>query len=1680
MNPLDSLLETPVQPLLPSVASQQRDGARGILAAGQLLADAPVDWLHRVADTLAAKAAGQADWSSSLPQDLRAMASSMAEEQAAEAWQVAVDEALRQQADAFVYLLELGSQPADYPRLLNRSRQAAHRARLLARFGEEAPALADLSAYQAAFRARHQAQAKSAAIMGTAAAFSAPNDLSADLSQLLEQAIVAELRLRAEEGALEPGIAAMLDAPDGPGGWQWLAVTWNGATLAGAWVLTLPQAWGSRVTGLPLLLWVQGESGGLAHFEDLASLYHAIAADVQAPLPTALARQAQDAPAQGDGAALVPLAAGGATAIQALLQPWVQRFAALAEGNWPWPELDQALAQERMLDEARSALAIPMDSQRRLALTEVERQWQADALLEHLPTWLLSRPLEQREGFAQRLLAYHEAASQLEAWLSEQVPDFAVFAGRLLAERIEHDLGLEIKPDTVVASRPTHMTFEWFGNGTNLEPPPEGLFPRPPVNEHGPGGLRWVPSDTWEQVTLAELAMENLDADEAAETERLKAAHWLVPGLTAGYLIEILPVLDPLKQYDAHVRRSLDPARAPMPERLRRPFELELQLLAQVMHWSRRLSTRGQTMLQAAATEQDPARLAEQGLRLHWLVIHMDQELGQTVQGCCALVHAEDGHTLLHLPGAPDGFELIEHRSLSHALDTLRRGIASQSTLAEYVAQRLGGDPKISLAYFRQAALHHYDDYLRAPASLDQTLVCLQLDDRCFWLRARAAAQGRSQRGIHVARHLALQERYLGYLRAAMAMMPGVGTLVGLQTLYESASMVRSGWRQQDADLVGVGVVGVLGGILDVLLSSLPVASSLASVRQAVRAQAVLRQARQPLAGYEARLRLPGATALAGADAGTWLHDGQRYICQDGRAYAVYRRPGETTLRLRATATRRYEAPVRREGERWVTHADVGLRGGGGKLTLAENVFATWGPGSRHEPFTGATRTRALAQGRRLLNQYSFPNATLEAEFAFAYLADGIPPAWALRYRTGPGAAVVVAPVTDAWQAVRWTPAGSDDFTPSGRGGLVHLAPRGQGQPTEMVRLRGHYYPLLRGGGQEAERFIAPAGPAPASLAELDELILQGLGPVRVRLGATPAEAPTLIGPYTQTFAERLGERFPHLAPAARRAWAEIVYRRASQSAQGLTQQRLRAIERLIADDTAEPLRALFPRMIDSLVTELARRDLADSFSQVHWSLTTAERTALQQALAGQGAEELRMMMNGFLVGRGYSVLFDHAIAGRYLSVFRRPGRPEIYVLVQLDRLGAVNLYGNHGASLLTQPWLDMVIPRISNVEAAAVVRAARYRGELVPVLGGATAPSAASVEIIWERVFLLADIPGAPLAVRSWRSALRPIQPGDVESAPGSGMFRNADTGLIEGARVHGQWLPVFPVADDTRLLLSRPADLPTPLTFDALNRCIRERFAEQPWLVAREGTEWSVRRHLFLAPLDRQLGRTRPGLTPPSAFSVAEAAFARAQGSDHARLLHLEHVLSSWVHNSHAQGDLADPLLLLSTLSPERLEGGLNWRLALPPDIATPAPGVLYLRPVEQYTQGLLETVRRPRMRHHAFNLADDLLVRYGLIQEHRVGRFAQYRQPSTGRVYVVAVQIAEADQVLVAADEGLEALSSTWIARWRERLAPRQAEALAQAVDQGRLVRLLAALRLDAPAEQGVLALIRLSEF
>ncbi|MBD1552240.1 hypothetical protein [Pseudomonas typographi] len=1693
MTDLTDLLGPPtLEPVafLPGHAEQATAALDGALA----IAERPVEWLNAVADALASPSPPQA-LAPLLAAEHAPLFSALALQPAA--WQTALAEALGEQAQAFDRLLRPGSQSQAYPRLLLEGDRNRHQARLLERFGELPPSAPALATYREHLARRAGAcQASQQALGGLSLA--TIEQAPAALLPALRDALWHEAWLQHEEGALPADALAWLGSHLAPGTFQCCAVNVGGMPIPGAWVLADAYLWQANTHAQHVFLWLHGAAGGLQYVAHPSELRERLAFTLRCGVPTPLMQQlAPRLPATFslDGpVGFEVLPDGLLGGLREIAGQWQAAAQAIKGGQGPWPDMPLVAAQERAWQETLGCLAIADNATRLAAIGEVEGRWFAAAVIDRLPPWLLALDEAARRRYTDQLGAYHHASQRLEHWLADTLPSFADFAGKLMAARIRRALCVSVAPDAPFIERP--MAVEYRPYPAIVEPPPADLLIYPPA-EPGP---RWVAGDAWETLTLAQFACENIDLGSEMEQARLAMAHLLAPFVpacepgdqgphpeharwqwTPHYLGRLLAEEDPLRRYEQLLEHRLAPEESDDPQRLLEPYEHEISLCAQVAHWRRQLSRAGLNMLLAAAVARTPAALEQAGLCIHTLQLSIGVHPQRGVQGVGVVERRSDGLAVLYLPGVPHGPVLVERPQVGAVSQWLLDELKAQPHFRQYLAERLKGLVVAEvLSYMNQAALRDYHGYLSLHRSAEQTLGRLQLADRRLLLLAQAEQHGRSQRSILQARPSAAQY-WLGWGRFALSFVPGIGTLISLQEAYESVRLLQEAGGRRDA-VAAFEAAGALGAsVLDVLTSLVPGLAGLPALRKAAAARRLLHSGNR-LPALALRYTPQDRQYLHGRDTGSFLRGGEQWIELDGHLRQVYRRPGEGTLRLRRLPGQFYEAPVRREGMHWARHADVGVLGGGGKLTAAESVFADWGAGRR---------ATALAQGRRLLAQFDFLDDTAAEEFARAYVAEARIPQWALQYRrTGDLPGPPPADHLLAGLEVAITPA--DRFFGGQYGGQADIMFSGEGVTRPHVRLNGRYYPLMgRPVANDRRTYIPGPGPLPESLGELDRLIERGAGPLRVQLGDSVPAAATLLGPYPETFIQRLRRVRPWLTDETVEAWGEALYREGEVPGiapphNRLHGQRLRRLEDIVEgrgkrlDDYREPLRGLDLFEVRQLPVVFGLGAPVVRFDRLGIRLG-ADDVALARRSMANIAGGFSQVVERVLTRGGYEILDNLDHHGRTLTLFRRAGLPDSYLMLT-QRAGSTfhipttqPAAGGPLALFFSELHVRRVIERIEHPALRQYLQTARREGRLHTLIAG-VGIAGQEVRMRLQRIRLVAGLEPDPPAEAPWRRWLQPLTDQDIETDFRSGLYRSQPDGPAQAIEVEGLRLPIFPTPNPGTVVISHPLSLPDPLSLQALNQYLHARFDEQPWLFARRGAVWRAQRPMFAAPVEQMAMLARPGLSAVSALNVADHVFQANQGDALARLTRQEHVLVAWQGHSAHLGSLADPIRLAMPHAPTALPGGSGYRLVITPELPTASPASLHLTFGAGEHRRLLAARQAPQPQGIAM-LVGNALQHYGLAYHGAHGGVMHYGQANTGLAYLVLPRHSFSHELNLAPQGQGRMLSNAWIDTWLAELPAQQAEPLRQALGTGRLVPLVACVRFGASPADDRLVLMRL---
>jgi hypothetical protein len=711
--------------------------------------------------------------------------------------------------------------------------------------------------------------------------------------------------------------------------------------LPGAYVFGAIQAWQMPDQLSTVLLLFTGEDGGLQEFASLRALSDTVAASLKDP-------------------AFSPVWVRYTLAAQRFLKPLL-RLPALplvstpVSEDWIDDHLDRVLAEhvERLerseedstrhlsFDELAAALAAPLHEVRETAVNRIAERRRLQALLENMPRWLTGAPEAARRQYASLLEDYNRLAGGQERALQDQPTLIQPFASQLLARRLLADLRHSVDPERVQLRMPDAVEIKAV---TNV-----------------PSEIR-VPSKVLEDWSLTELALWNIDRQ---VTLRLGYAHFIdrdtglalsIPGLTTEYLRRLIIELDVARQYRQQLATvfKVETAQTLRTQILLLPYAAAFRLQVFAAYHKGRVSQAGRGLLERVAgarTAQDlPA-----GSRLSSVQL----SLGGSERHTSALLLIEAGEAVfLYLPGVPDGASIIQGASVSAVKETLLGRLRTASTRTWLAGLGGLGEPSPGReAYLNEACQRDFSGFVRFVKVHYPVwpLACALLNHRLERLLNEARAVSRSREDVRSAFARQLREGATQLLHSGLYYLPGIGTALEVYDGWQDASAAAAAFERGDAALGLRRLASAEMNFGFALLLFVPGLGAARVARQAVRPHRLRRGPALSVgtsvtrlngfAGHEVKVNLLEARPQYGIDAGTWKQAGKLYIWQDAKAYEVYRRSGELSLRLRRTATNSHEHPVRVGPDgRFVTHLDSGLRAGGrsraGSASADESVMS--------------------------------------------------------------------------------------------------------------------------------------------------------------------------------------------------------------------------------------------------------------------------------------------------------------------------------------------------------------------------------------------------------------------------------------------------------------------------------------------------------------------------------------------------------------------------------------------------------------------------------------------------------------------------------------------------------------------------------------------------------------------
>lgn len=1002
-----------------------------------------------------------------------------------------------------------------------------------------------------------------------------------------------------------------------------------------------------------------------------------------------------------------------------------------------------------------------------------------------LPRWLSGATESVRDEYGRQLVAYHASARALETHLQQVLPSFEEYVRTQMGSRIRNELGLELDPDVVMIDLPERVWRDYdidpqFGRVTNYAAP-------------------WVASVEREQLSLSELARRNFRRDDEQMARRLDFAvismdePQTAPGLTGIWLQHAIPALDVAHGYLTLLEEVFGvPSMASEQglrdaDRLLEPYERQIMLLGICERARRRLSEEGYQMLMLAAQARSRAETDALHLQMNWLQFKpgtsvSGEDASHTLSGACMIRHQHTNRTLIYLPDAPADLGLIEAPDPVVARARLIQELVSQPALIAYLAERTLDSANLArhVSYINQALARGFDGFLRFVPAHDLQLAAQALHCRAWILHRKVRARARTRFDLAREADKQQNETLLMYFRAMLAFLPGIGTAISLQDGWNDGHTAAQAFAQgrRDDGLLAVGAAAL--SVLDVVFSVVPGVATIRVLTKAanrgLRAGATAAAGKYlitPFEGYEVHKSLAGALAQSGPDIGTLKKDGQLWIQRENQVYAVYRRAGEQTLRLKKTAAHGYEPPVMLENGAWVYHSNVGLKGGV-RSTIAETVIAN----AHNDP--AFTRRQA----RELLDQFVFPpdrQRRMELDVAIHFQRHQVVPNWAEAYRrqdelpvpvaaarAGSGAtkrkdvpvsdnatkrpadpdpAVLPGPSEgrDSWKRWARTLADPESFTQVSVQPPIFRAVNGRGD--DFIQIQGARYDILPHGTTEHPSivFLKSPGLVDESVAGLNEIIVRRHYDQPLMVAFADGNW-TVHGPlFKRPIAQLVEQARPGMTPASYRVLAEKLFESGDVTHAGLTSSRLLALRATLnawQRGEAAPLAHLNDPLLmleGSYMTRvgtvnpgisLSYGPSLQSFKRLDFEVSEASLAALlatakSESRAGvAGRKALRDLMSAVMTRTGYSLVSEGSAALEFRSVllFQRAQQRELYMLNMrrfTEATPTLPVSSADSPVAMSNRWVDEMVGQISQQATRDQVMQARDQGKLVKLMGG-------------------------------------------------------------------------------------------------------------------------------------------------------------------------------------------------------------------------------------------------------------------------------------------------------------------------------------------------------------------------
>ncbi|WP_166367292.1 dermonecrotic toxin domain-containing protein [Pseudomonas akapageensis] len=691
--------------------------------------------------------------------------------------------------------------------------------------------------------------------------------------------------------------------------------------VAGALVFMVLDVYDEPDEQSPALLYVPGEEGGLAAFDNATQLRSALGRTLRERTYSALLdnlpygqEQAVDdyldtCAEQGLAVGLEFSVLAGDIFEQSLLAQLEndRRHARLiAAGRALFadaPTIEQSLA--RLQVQTFATLAVPSNAVREAAYARVSEQMlilpDADSIKKQFDLTTSA----SREAAQNALEGLRSAFVKANRQLTQLLPGRVAFVESLLRPRLERDIGLvwpfkvsveipgSVEPVLLKVVNPrggTYTAAEYRAAGEGLR--------RRAEDQHWIFVYSYEGQGEWTTVALGELALSNLDS---STKEQLKAAEFVVesehvanqekldnyPNL-ADYIIRLITSLDAAAAYSRKIESAYrSPGstafeRGMIVETLQAPWRwvFELYTLAA----SQRLSTSGKRILEALAKGHAPSELQLQGFNVALKTPKLTSASTLfnspdiSLNGLLFIEDQVSKKTVMFLPGAPNARVLGEYATIEAACDDLVQMTASSEMTAFVAGCAVDGDTVKHIAYIEEAWRKSFRSFITvdtARDSFESVPACL-LDAERVQAKVRHQKTSRTNYQVRLLDEALEKQLLIDKIKQAMGFVPGIGVAISAYDFWVgSNAVVRAYLEGRNADANGE-LVSVAMSLVDVVGNLGPVAASLGKLGKLSRTRAIARYRHAQLALLDNDLRsvkLKGGNELRASGAKRYAYD---------------------------------------------------------------------------------------------------------------------------------------------------------------------------------------------------------------------------------------------------------------------------------------------------------------------------------------------------------------------------------------------------------------------------------------------------------------------------------------------------------------------------------------------------------------------------------------------------------------------------------------------------------------------------------------------------------------------------------------------------------------------------------------------------------------------------------------